>query len=125
MLRSSLFVLCFAAAPAFADGVEDMVKMQERQSAAVASNAPDCDKIAKALMATVDEDVATLKKVIASEASKSKEEKKAAKEEMMTKYGPRLKDARTKMEPMKACKDNANVKAWKAKFDEATAPPKK
>ena len=124
-LRLLSSCLALLAVPAFAASQEDMVKMTERQAAAVSAAAPDCDKMSKALLATADEDLATLKSLMASEAGKSKEQKKAEKSEFIQKYGPRLKEAQGKLGALKACKDNATFKQWKAKFDEATKPPSK
>lgn len=107
------------------DTAERLVKMQERQAEAVAKNAPDCDKIGKALLATVDEDAALMKSVYAADAKKSKEQKRAEKAEFMTRYGKRLKAAQGKIAPLRACKGNAQVRSWKNTLDEATAPPRR
>ena len=123
-LVAALFVL--AVAPAWASGSveEDLVAMAERQASAVSGGGADCDKMGEALLGGVDADIATLKKAIASDAGKSKDEKKAAQLSMMAKFGPRLKAAQEKMAPLKACKANAKVQAWKKKLDDATDPRK-
>lgn len=123
-LVAALFVL--AVAPAWASGSveEDLVAMAERQASAVSGGGADCDKMGEALLGGVDADIATLKKAIASDAGKSKDEKKAAQLAMMAKFGPRLKAAQEKMAPLKACRSNAKVQAWKKKLDDATDPRK-
>ncbi|MBX7099661.1 MAG: hypothetical protein K1X89_18230 [Myxococcaceae bacterium] len=123
-LVAALFVM--AVAPAWASGSveEDLVAMAERQGAAVTGGAGDCDKMGEALLGGVDSDIATLKKAIAADAGKSKDEKKAAQLNLMAKFGPRLKAAQEKMAPLKACRSNAKVQAWKKKLDDATDPRK-
>jgi hypothetical protein len=105
-------------------GQEDVVKMQERQGEAIKKNAPDCDKIGDALLANADADAATMKQLVAAEAGKTKEQKKTEQQEMVAKYGDRLKVAQKNFEPLRACKGNAKIKQWKDKLDAAVAPPK-
>jgi hypothetical protein len=116
----------FGASQAFAAGDADlhesMVKMAERQAKDVSAHAPDCDKIADALLKSVDDDAALMKKVMAAEKTKTKEQKTLEKNEFMKKYAPRMKAAQEKMAPAKKCRDNAKMKEWKKKLDAATDP---
>ena len=123
-LVAALLCLTASASLASAPSIEDMVKMTERQAAAVKKNAPDCDKIGSALLENVDADAAVMKEMVAADRSKTKEQRQAEQKDMVAKYGDRLKAAKKDMEPMRSCKDNANVKKWKAALDEATRPPK-
>ncbi len=125
-LSTAAALLLLSACTAFAAEplVEQMVKMQERQAAAVKGAAPDCDKMGAALLSTVDEDAALLKRLLAADAGKTSEQKKAEQAELLVKYGQRMKAVQKDFAALKSCKDNGQVKKWKAKLDEATEPRK-
>ena len=127
MLRHFVALALLSAVPAFATSSleEEIVTMTERQAAAVTAAAPDCEKVGQALLATVDDDLAVLKKAQEAGKVKTLEQKKAEKAEFTAKYGARMKEANAKFSAIKACKENATVKQWKAKVDAAKPAPSK
>jgi hypothetical protein len=120
-------VAVLGASPALAEAKdadlnEQMVTMLERQSADVAANMPDCDKVGDALLKHVDADAALMKKVMVAEKSKTKEQKQLEQNAFLKKYAPRMKAAQEKMSAVRACKDHAKLKQWKKALDAATDP---
>ena len=93
-----------AKAHAAEDLPERIVKMIERMAADTDANKPDCDKIAAALNKHADDDAKLIK-----------EAKAAEKKDMEAKYGARMKAAFLKMAPLKECKTNEKIKAYRTK----------
>jgi len=104
-----------AKAHAAEDLPERIVKMIERMAADTDANKPDCDKIAAALNKHADDDAKLIKEAKAADEKKTTEQKAAEKKDMEAKYGARMKAAFLKMAPLKECKTNEKIKAYRTK----------
>lgn len=125
MNKLTLLALLAAPSALAASGTpEQLLEMQERQAEAIAEYAPDCEKIGKALLARVHRDAALMKKMLAEDKAKTSEQKRTEKKQFAERFGNRLKAAMLKAAPLRSCKDNTTVRAWKAKLDAATDPRK-
>lgn len=119
-IRNALICAALALAPACskggADGAMDkMVSIMEEMGNAVDSAGGDCPKMASALEAVTNKHESDLKDIKA-QAEKMKGDK-AASEEMMKKYGPRIEKVMPKMMGMMKCADDPKMKEVQKKLD--------
>lgn len=115
-----LLLALSSSAPALADAKfdelsEKVVTLFERIATEIDANKPDCDKIGTVLNKHVDEDAALMKQAHDLDKTMTKDEKDAAKKKMDAKYGARMKVAKEKGKPVRACKTNPKVKAYMTK----------
>jgi len=95
--------------------VEKGIKIFERVAGEADANKPDCDKIGSALALHMDDDAAVMGKLKDLDAKKTKDQKAADRKALEAKYGERMKAAKAKGAPLKACKGNAKVSAYMTK----------
>ena len=98
-----------------AELVEQFVKMVERIGREVHAMQPDCDKIATALMAHVDEDAAVVAKIRAIDEARPQDQREAERAKGPPGDAARLAAAMKLQAPLAACKANAKLAQYRSR----------